>query len=182
MEALAGYDVTRFRFLDETGVHLGLTRRYGRAEGGARCHDAVPLNTGTNVTIVATLSGQGLDAVMELDGALTGAAFTVYVREVLVPTLRPGEVVVLDNLPAHKGADVPPLIEACGAQVLFLPPYSPDFTPIELAFSKLKTSLRTLKARTRAALQAALNTALSWITGYDAQNWFAHCGYHIHGH
>ena len=161
-------------------MNLTYTRRYGRALGGKRVDAAVPLHNGPNVTIVAALSAQGVEAVMELDGALNTASFTVYVEQVLGPGLQPGDVVVLDNLKVHKAAGLAELVVARGARLLYLPPYSPDFTPIELAFSKLKTSLRTAAARTREALKTALDAALAWITAEDAQNWFDHCGYHVH--
>ena len=180
IEALQSEDVTRFKFVDETGVNLTYTRRYGRAPGGRRVDAAVPLHNGPNVTVVAALSAQGVEAVMELDGALNTASFAVYLEQVLGPGLQPGDVVVLDNLRVHKAPGLAELVEARGARLLFLPPYSPDFTPIELAFSKLKTHLRTAAARTREALTAALQTALAWITAEDAQNWFDHCGYHVH--
>ena len=117
---------------------------------------------------------------MSLDGALNAASFAVYLEQVLGPTLVPGDVVVLDNLPVHKVAGMAQLVETRGARLLFLPPYSPDFAPIEQAWSKLKTALRTTQARTREALEQALDQALAWITSQDAQNWFDHCGYHIH--
>jgi transposase len=180
LEALEHEDVTRFKFVDETSVNLTYTRRYGRAPGGQRVDAAVPLRNGPNVTVVAALSAQGVEAVMELDGAVNTARFAVYLAQVLGPGLQPGDVVVLDNLPVHKAHGLAELVEAHGARLLFLPPYSPDFTPIELAFSKLKTHLRTAAARTREALTSALQAALTWITAEDAQNWFAHCGYHVH--
>ena len=117
---------------------------------------------------------------MSLDGALNAASFAVYLEQVLGPTLVPGDVVALDNLPVHQVAGMAQLVEARGARLLFLPPYSPDFAPIEQAWSKLKTALRTTQARTREALEQALDQALAWITSQDAQNWFDHCGYHIH--
>ena len=180
LEAIQHEDVTRFKFVDETSVNLTYTRRYGRAPGGQRVDAAVPLRTGPNVTVVAALSTQGVEAVMELDGALNTASFAVYLEQVLGPGLQPGDVVVLDNLPVHKAEGLAELVEARGARLLYLPPYSPDFTPIELAFSKLKTYLRTAAARTREALKTALDAALAWITADDAQNWFGHCGYHVH--
>ena len=172
--------MTRFKFVDETSVNLTYTRRYGRAQGGRRVDAAVPLRNGPNVTVVAALSAQGVEAVMELDGAVNTASFAAYLEQVLGPSLAPGDVIVLDNLRVHKAPGLAELVEARGARLLFLPPYSPDFTPIELAFSKLKTSLRTAAARTREALTAALQAALAWITVQDAQNWFDHCGYHVH--
>lgn len=180
LEALQHEDVTRFKFVDETSVNLTYTRRYGRAPGGRRVDAAVPLHNGPNVTVVAALTGQGVEAVMELDGAVNTASFAAYLDQVLGPTLQPGDVVVLDNLRVHKAPGLAELVEARGARLLFLPPYSPDFTPIELAFSKLKTHLRTAAARTREALTTALQAALAWITAEDAQNWFDHCGYHVH--
>lgn len=180
VEAMQHEDVTRFKFVDETSVNLTYTRRYGRAAGGQRVDAAVPLHNGPNVTVVAALSAQGVEAVMELDGAVNTASFAVYLDQVLGPGLQPGDVVVLDNLPVHKAAGLAELVEARGARLLYLPPYSPDFTPIELAFSKLKTHLRTAAARTREALTSALQAALAWITAQDAQNWFDHSGYHVH--
>ncbi len=128
--------------MDETSVNLTYTRRYGRAPGGQRVDAAVPLHNGPNVTVVAALTPQGLAAVMELDGAVNTASFAVYLDQVLGPALQAGDVVVLDNLRVHKAPGLAELVEARGARLLFLPPYSPDFTPLELAFSKLKTHLR----------------------------------------
>jgi len=179
LEALPGEDARRFKFVDETSVNLTYTRRYGRATGGRRVDQAVPLHNGSNVTVVAALTAQGVEAVMELDGALNTASFVAYVEQVLGPTLVPGDVVVLDNLPVHKAPGVAQAAAAFGARLLFLPPYSPDFTPVELAFSKLKTALRTAAAHTRDALTDALRTALDWISEADAKNWFDHCGYHV---
>jgi transposase len=180
LEALPGEDVTRFKFVDETSVNLTYTRRYGRAAGGRRVDQAVPLHNGPNVTVLAALTPQGVEAVMELDGAVNTASFVAYLQQVLGPTLVPGDVVVLDNLRVHKAPGAAEAVAARGARLLFLPPYSPDFTPVELAFSKLKTHLRTAKARTRDALADALRAGLDWITDIDAKNWFAHCGYHVH--
>lgn len=180
LETLPGEDVTRFKFVDETSVNLTYTRRYGRATGGRRVDQAVPLHHGPNVTVVAALTQRGVEAVLELDGAVNTASFVAYLEQVLGPTLVPGDVVVLDNLRVHKAPGVAEAVAARGARLLFLPPYSPDFTPVELAFSKLKTHLRTAQARTRDALANALRTAIHWITESDAKNWFAHCGYHVH--
>lgn len=166
--------------MDETSVNLTYTRRYGRAPGGQRVDAAVPLRKSPNVTIVATLSAQGVEVVMKLDGALNTASFAVYLKQVLGPGLQPGDVVGLDNLPVHKADGLAELFEACGARLMFLSPYLPNFTPIELAFSKLKTHLRTAAARTREALKTALDAALAGITAEDAQNWFGHCEYHVH--
>ena len=175
---IAAVPVGRLIFLDETGTNLAMTRRYGRAKRGQRVVGTVPRNAGPNVTLIAAMDQDGLCGEMTLTGALDGLAFAVYVRELLVPHLRPGDVVVCDNLSAHKHRGARDAIDATGAQVLFLPPYSPDFNPIELAFSKLKTALRAAGARTRAELDHAISAALTTITAQDAAGWFRHCGYH----
>ena len=180
LEAVQAEDFTCFKFVDETSTNLTSCRRYARAEGGARAHQATPLHGGPNVTLVAALTPTGLQAAMTVSGAVNGDVFAAYLRQVLGPTLRPGDVVVLDNLPARKVAGLAELVEARGARLLYLPPYSPDFNPIDLAFSKLKTWLRTAQARTREALEAVIQNATDWITEHDAKNWFDHCGYHVH--
>ena len=157
-----------------------MTRRYGRARGGARVHDNVPKNWGRNVTLLGALSCTGLDAVMTVEGATDAAVFRAYVSEVLVPTLMPDDVVVMDNLSAHKVNGIEQAIHAAGAILVYLPSYSPDFSPIENCWSKLKTHLRRAKARTREALDEALKQAIEWITPHNAQNWFDHCGYALH--
>lgn len=173
-------DFTRFHFVDETSTNLTYTRRYGRALGGQRATQGAPLHSGANVTLIAALTPQGLQAAMTVDGAVNAVVFAAYLDQVLGPTLCPGDIVVLDNLPVHKAAGLAEIVEKRGARLLFLPPYSPDFNPIELAFSKLKTWLRSAAARTRQALDDALTHALTWISEADAQNWFDHCGYHVH--
>ncbi len=165
------------KFLDETGVNLARTPAYGRAAPGERVVDSVPRNYGPNVSLLATLDLTGLRAPMTVDGAVDSAVFRVYVEHVLGPTLRPGDVVVLDNLSVHKGAAIAELIQARGARLEFLAPYSPDDNPIEQAWSKLKTALRYAKARTRETLDAALQATLPTITAADAHAWFAHAGY-----
>ena len=180
VEALQTEDFTCFKFVDETSTNLTYCRRYARAEGGQRAPQATPLHSGPNVTPVAALTPSGLQAAMTVRGAVNGDVFAAYLDQVLGPTLRPGDVVVLDNRPAHKVAGLAELVEARGARLLYLPPYSPDFNPIELAFSKLKTWLRTAQARTREALESVIQAATGWITEQDAKNWFDHCGYHVH--
>ena len=141
----------------------------------------VPLHGGPNVTVVGALSVQGLEAVMTLDGTLNQDSFAAHLDQVLGPTLRPGDVVVRDNLRVHKMAGMRERIKATGTRVLFSPPYSPDFSPIGNSWSKFKTWLRTAQARTREALDDAIGVAMKWIGTDDAQNWFAHCGYHSAG-
>lgn len=172
-------DFTRFVFVDETSTNLTYCRRYGRAQGGNRLDQAVPLHGGPNVTLLAALTPQGLGALLTVNGAVNGDVFAAYLDQVLGPTLQPGDVVVLDNLPVHKVAGLAEIAASYGARLLYLPPYSPDYNPIELAFSKLKTWLRTAQARTREWLEEAISAAAEWVSGQDAKNWFDHCGYHI---
>lgn len=163
--------------MDECGSHIALTPLYAWAPTSARATGAVPHNRGQNLTLITALTPAGLGAAMTLDGATDAAAFAAYVGALLVPTLRPGQVLVLDNLSAHKGDAIRALVEGAGCTLLFLPPYSPDFAPIEQAFGKLKAALRRAGARTRATLEAAIRAALDAITAADAHGWFRHCGY-----
>jgi transposase len=180
-EDIAVLPQERFKFIDESGVNMAMTRLFGRAAPrGQRVPDAVPKNHGSNVTILGALSCQGLDAVMTIDGPTDTAVFRAYVAQVLVPILVPGDVVVMDNWGAHKVKGIREAIEAAGAALLYLPPYSPDWSPIEPCWAKLKTCLRAAKARTREALDDALTCAIDTITAADARGWFAHCGYALH--
>jgi len=173
----AALDPADLVFLDETATNCAMTPRYARAPRGTRAYGAVPRNHGQNTTLIAALSVGGIGAAMALDGAADGPAFVAYVRAFLVPTLRPGQVVILDNLAVHKAGAARALVEAAGCALLFLPPYSPDFNPIERAFAKLKEALRRAGARTQAALEAAIARALDAITPSDARGWFTACGY-----
>jgi transposase len=173
------YDTRRFHFLDETGLRLDACRRYARAKGGQRVGQAVPLKRGVSLTLIGTLSSRGLGAVQLFEGALTYKRFALYVSRFLAPTLRSGDVLVLDNLAVHKLGGLREWLAKRGVQVLFLPPYSPDFSPIEQAWSKLKTAVRTAQAQSRQALEAAVQAAVDWISSQDAQHWFDHCGYHV---
>ena len=164
-------------FLDETGSHLGYTPAHAWAPRGERAYATAPANRGENKTVVAALTLDGVGALMRFDGGMTGDRFTGYVRHVLAPTLRPGQVVVADNLRAHHAEGARAAIEACGARFLPLPSYSPDFNPIEHAFSKVKQSLRRAEARTDDDLRAATWAAFASITTADAAGWFTHCGY-----
>lgn len=173
----ASIPASRFVFLDETGSHLGYTPTYAWALRGERAYASAPRNRGENKTVIAALTLDGIGALMRFDGAMTTARFDGYVRHVLAPTLRPGQIVVADNLKAHHSDRARAAIEAQGAQLWHLPPYSPDFNPIEHAFSKVKQALRRAKARTDDALRAATWAAFDAITTTDATGWFAHCGY-----
>jgi transposase len=163
--------------VDESGVNLALTRLYGRAPTGERVIGTVPQNYGQNVTMLGALGIQGVQAVMTVDGATDAEVFRTYVKRVLGPTWAPGDIVVLDNLAAHKARGIQQALARRRARLLFLPPYSPDLSPMELCVSKLKTALRAAKARTREALETAIQKALETITAVDAWNWFKHCGY-----
>ncbi|WP_245318735.1 IS630 family transposase [Hymenobacter elongatus] len=173
------YDTRRFHFLDETGLRLDASRRYAHAVGGQWVGQAVPLKRGGSLTLIGLLSCQTLEAVQLFEGALNYQRFALYVGYCLAPVLRRGDVLVLDNLPVHKIGGLREWLAERGVQVLFLPPYSPDFAPIEQAWSKLKTALRTAQAPSRQALQEAVQAAVDWITSADAQHWFNHCGYHV---
>jgi transposase len=176
-EAVATRDAQRFVFVDESGTHTALTRLYGWAPHDQRATGSAPRNHGKNLTLVAALTPTGLQTPWLIEGAMDTATFDWYIVEQLAPTLRPGQVVVVDNLSAHKAESIRQSLEARGCELLFLPPYSPDFTPIEQAFSKIKAILRGLGARTREALQEAVRLAIEAITHDDALAWFAHAGY-----
>lgn len=169
--------VKRLKFIDESGAHLGLTRLFGRAAPGQRVVEATPDYSGPHYTFVAALGWQGVKAPWILKGAMDGTAFEAYVHSQLLPTLRRGDIVVMDNLSAHTGEIIRQLIEARGAHLEFLPPYSSDFNPIELCWSKVKQALRAAKARTFEALMEAIAKALRSVSLADIRNWFAHCGY-----
>jgi transposase len=179
-EQAAQFIAARLKFIDESGSNLALTRLFGRAAPGERVCEGVPQNYGENVTMLAAIGVHGVSAPMTVNGAVDGAVFLAYVRQVLVPTLAEGDIVVMDNLGAHRTAGVAEAIAARGARLEYLPPYSPDMNPIEQCWSKIKTFLRQAKARTREALEAALKQALLQITEADARAWFSYCGYTVH--
>jgi transposase len=172
----------RLIFIDETGINLSMTRTHARAPAGVRAVDAVPKNWGDNITVTAALTLDGIVAPMMLYGAMNARAFEAYVEQCLAPELRPGDVVVLDKLNAHKTEQVRALVEATGARLVFLPGYSPDFNPIEHAWSKLKALLRKVGARTVRKLARALRWALLEITSDDAHGWISHCGFRVPSH
>jgi transposase len=170
-------DPTRFVFVDESGTNISLKPRYGCAPRGQRVVGVVPRNHGPNVTLFAAMGADGITAAMTMTGPADGEVWPLFARLILVPSLRPGQIVIWDNLGVHKNRAVRELIAATGCEVRFLPPYSPDFNPIEQAFGKLKTSLRRANARARPALEDAIAAGLAAITPHDAQAWFRHCGY-----
>lgn len=176
-QALAGIDPRRLVFLDETATPTTLTRQRARAPRGQRAIGAVPHRRWQAVTLIACLSLGGMGEARSLEGALNRESFHAYIEQALVPSLVPGQIVILDNLAVHKSARAIQAIAAAGCSVVFLPPYSPDFNPIELAFAKLKQHLRSTQARTFETVVAATGPALDAITSTDAAAFFAHCGY-----
>ena len=174
MAALRSQDLV---FVDETSTHTALTRRRARAPRGQRAVGSVPRNHGDNVTLLAVLTPEGIGPALSLTGGVTGAAFATYAARLLAPSLRPGQVVILDNLSAHKNKQARQAIEATGATLLFLPTYSPDFNPIELAFAKIKESLRAAAARTPDDLLAATAAAIDAVSSADARGFYKHCGF-----
>jgi len=169
--------VSQMIFVDECGSNIALTPLYARAPRGARAHGSIPRNRGKTITLIASLSLAGMGAAFILEGSVNGTAFEIYVEQMLAPSLDAGQIVVMDNLRVHKSKRVQQAIEARGCRLLFLPAYSPDFSPIEETFSKLKAFLRRAGARTRDALQEVLAQSLLTVTVQDARGWFEHCGY-----
>jgi transposase len=171
-------DARSLVFVDEMGTNTSLSPVYGWSKKGERAHCSVPRNRGKNTTMLASMSVEGMGPSLAVEGATTSAVFETYVERVLAPTLREGQVVVMDNLSAHKGERIRELIEQRGCELLYLPSYSPDLNPIEEAFSKIKGLLRKAESRSREALLEAIGAALSVITDQDARGFFEHCGYH----
>ena len=174
----AGIDPGRWVFLDETGVNTAMSRLYGRARRGARLVGKVPQAHWQMTTLVAGIRADGVVAPFALKGAMDAPTFEAYVEQVLVPCLRPGDIVVLDRLSAHRGGAVARAVRRAGAGVWYLPPYSPDYNPIENIWAKVKGALRKAAARTQEALYEALRQAVAAVTAQDCQHSFAHCGYH----
>jgi len=174
-------DPERLIFIDETWLNTKMARLRGclrgRSPRGERFRASLPHGHWKTTTFVAGLRLSGIDAPMVIDGPINGDAFRAYVERVLAPTLHPGDVVIMDNLGSHKGAAVRQAIEAAGAELRFLPPYSPDFNPIEMAFAKLKAHLRKAAARTRDALWDAVGNALDAFTPLECANYFTAAGY-----
>ena len=177
LQAIGMLDANRFVFIDETGTHIGMTRLYARAIRGEQAVGIAPRNRGTTLTLISALSPDGIQADMVIDGAVNGDIFVAFVKQLLVPTLKPGQVVIMDRLSAHKRVEVRELIEAAGCELCLLPSYSPDLNPIEFAFAWLKAFLRSLSARSRAGVIAGIARADRLISGVLAGGWFAGCGY-----
>ena len=173
------HDAGQYVFLDECGVTTDLLRRYGRSPRGTRLHDHTPCGHWETQTVIAALRVEGLGAPAVFDGPIDAVSFRAYVDQVLVPTLRPGDVVVLDNLAVHKQPEVRTAIEGVGAHIRFLPPYSPDFNPIEQAFAKLKAFLRAARPRSFDQVSALVATALELFKPEECRNYIRHCGYRL---
>ena len=169
----------QYVFLDECGVTTDLLRRYGRSPRGTRLRDHTPCSHWETSTVIAALRIDAVTAPAVFDGPIDTDSFRAYVEQVLVPTLRPGDVVVLDNLAVHKQPEVRAAIEAVGAQLRFLPPYSPDFNPIELAFAKLKAFLRAARPRNFDQVMTLMAIALELFTPAECANYIRHCGYRV---
>lgn len=173
------HDARAYVFLDECGVTTDLLRRYGRSPRGTRLQDHAPFGHWETSTVIAALRWDGLTAPGVFDGPIDAVSFLAYVEQVLVPTLRSGDVVILDNLAVHKQPEVRAAIEAAGARLRFLPPYSPDFNPIELVFAKLKAFLRAARPRTFDEVTMLLGIALELFTPRECANYVRHCGYRL---
>ena len=174
---MAATDPAELVFVDECGTHTSMTRRRARAPRGTRAVGAVPRNRGPVTTLLTGLRLTGMAPAMTVEGGTDTAVFATYLEHFLLPVLHPGQIVVVDNVGAHQPDRIRALVEAAGCRLVFLPAYSPDLSPVEEAFSKLKALIRAAAARTRAALDAAIAVALAAVTAADAAGWFSHAGY-----
>jgi transposase len=174
---MPGLDPKRLVFIDETGANTKMTRRYGRAPRGQRLVDAVPHGHWKTTTFVTALRAEGLVAPMVIDGAMNGDLFVAYAEQVLVPTLRPGDIVMMDNLASHKRVAAVRAIEQAGGCVVYLPPYSPDYNPIEQAFAKVKARLRAAELRTIDRVEDFFGTIHDAFTTDECSNYIRHAGY-----
>jgi transposase len=175
---ISSIDSDRFVFVDECSSNTSLAPLYGWARKGERAHQKALRNWGKNITLLSSISKErGMGASLVVEGSTNGTVFQTYLEDVLLPTLERGQVVVMDNLSSHKAESVRQLIEAKGCELIYLPPYSPDFNPIEQAFSKLKSYLREACARSRKTLMEVIGEALHTISASDAEGYFQHCGY-----
>jgi transposase len=174
-------DSKRLVFVDEMGANTSLSSLRAWSKRGERAHCSVPRNRGPNTTLLTSMSAEGMGPSLAVEGTTTRPVFETYVEKVLLPGLQRGQIVVMDNLTAHKGDRIRELIESVGCELLYLPPYSPDLNPIEEAFSKIKGLLGKAGARSREALIEVLGRALEAIISQDARGFFEHCGYRIMG-
>lgn len=172
-------DARSLVFVDEMGTNTSLSPLYGWAKKGERAQCSVPRNRGKNTTLLSSMSVEGMGPSLAVEGATNREVFETYMERILAPTLRRGQVMVMDNLTAHKGERIRELIEGQGCELMYLPPYSPDFNPIEEAFSKIKGLMRKAEARSREALLEAMGSAISALSAKDARGYFEHCGYRV---
>lgn len=180
LQRIKSIDPSRLVFIDESGATTAMTRLRGRAPRGERVHGTTPHGHWKVTTIIGALRWSGMVAPMTIDCATDSDVFRIYVERILVPSLRKGDVVVMDNLSAHKAAGIAELIEAAGAELVFLPPYSPDLNPIEQCWSKVKEFLRSAKARSQRLLERVIGEAIKTITPADSRGFFKHAGYVVH--
>jgi transposase len=166
-------------FLDESGVNTGMTRRYGRAKGKKRVCDSTPFNHKKNTTLIAAIRLGGKPVTGKIEGSMRGSTFLEYLTQTLVPVLNKGDVVIMDNLQTHKVKGVEEAVRRADASILYLPPYSPDLNPIEEMWSKVKSYLRKIKARTLDILLPSVDNAYSTVTDTDLLGWFSHAGYRV---
>jgi transposase len=169
----------RLLFVEEMGTNTSLSAIYAWAKKGRRARWSVPRNRGANTTLLSSMSVEGMGPSLSVEGSTTSLVFEAYVRQVLAPSLRRGQVVVMDNLSAHKGERIKELIEGRGCELVYLPSYSPEYNPIEEAFSKIERLVRKAEARTKEALIEAIGSALSAVSSRDAHRFFEHCGYRM---
>jgi transposase len=174
---VAGIDPKQLIFIDEAAVNIAMTRHFGRAAPGERVVERVPRNYGEQTSLISAIGLRGLVATMTLEGAVDTLAFNAYINEVLAANLNKGDVVILDNLNVHKASQIEEVATTRGARVIWLAPYSPDYSPIEQCWSKIKQLLRAAKARTREELEAALVSVMKLVTSSDIRGWFNYCGY-----
>jgi transposase len=172
-------DARQLRFVDECGTNTSLSPLYAYSPKGLRARSSVPRNWGANITLLSSMSTEGMGPCLAVESSTTREVFEAYVEQLLAPSLRPGQVVIMDNLSSHKGGRVSELIEQRGCELVYLPPYSPDLNPIEEAFAKVKALLRSLEARTHEALVEAMGRALDAVTARDARGFFEHRGYRV---
>lgn len=178
-EKIESEDIGKLIFIDETGTTKNMTLPYGRAPEGKRAVGVRPVSQGRRVSVIGALSPNGLEDCMTFEGTLNGEIFLYYLNNFLCPALKEGQVVITDNAKAHKVGGVKELIESKGAKLIYLPPYSPELSPIELCWSKIKQFLKKAEARTEESLNGAISEVLNTITKNDAKGWFGHCGYVI---
>jgi transposase len=178
-ETVADLKVEDFIFVDEMGANISMTRTHGRAPGGERVVEKVPRNHGKNLSTIGAMGLRDVITTMSIEGAVDNLAFNAFTEKMLVPKLKPGQIVFMDNLKVHLSPRVEELISRAKAHVIYLPTYSPDFNPIENLWSKVKEFLRAAKARTKRKLLNAIKRALESVTLNDIRGWFRHCGYAV---